>query len=360
VTEEASSALAKAMPRVVQAIRQALGDRPFSVIFDRGGYSGELFSWLATEGIPFITYQRGTPTLPTAAFARHECRFEGRRLRWHIAEDQVTVAQSGPWRRIVVRTKDGHQTPILTSVPAAVGAARIACLMFARWRQENFFRSMTKHHGLDQLVSSAWEALDPSTTIPNPERKRLGKEIAARRTQAVQRRARLGDGLLRATSAASRGEHGGTTAQDDLVRELHSLDAEIAQLQAARRAQPNVIPLRAAKQHRDALRLEHKAIVDRIKITAYNAEEWLLDRLMTHYPHPHDVRDLLRSFAELSGELRTTAAGVTICLDPPDTPLHARALAGLCQDLNAVGTTFPGTDRPVFYQVAMHRSQVAA
>jgi hypothetical protein len=28
-------------------------------------------------------------------------------------------------------------------------------------------------------------------------------------------------------------------------------------------------------------------------ITAYNAEEWLLDRLERHYPNPNDVRDLL-------------------------------------------------------------------
>ena len=46
LTEELSANLAKAMPRIVEAIREVLGDRRFTVIFDRGGYDGKLFTWL--------------------------------------------------------------------------------------------------------------------------------------------------------------------------------------------------------------------------------------------------------------------------------------------------------------------------
>jgi len=108
------------------------------------------------------------------------------------------------------------------------------------------------------------------------------------------------------------------------------------------------------------VRLEHKAIIDRIKITAYNAEEWLLDLLVRHCPNPHDVRALLRFFAELSGEFRTTAEAVVVTLDPPDLPLHRQALRGLCADLNQLGATFPGTQLPVIYEVAVHHSEAAA
>lgn len=142
---------AKAMPRVVKAIRNVLRDRPFTVIFERGGYEGELFTWLRKAKIDFITYPQGDPNLPRARFRRHEARFEGTRVRLQLAEDHVSIAKSGPWRRVVVRTNDGHQTPILTSL-AEVPAARVAVLMFARWRQENFFKYMKEHLGLDQLL----------------------------------------------------------------------------------------------------------------------------------------------------------------------------------------------------------------
>ena len=100
-----------------------------------------------------------------------------------------------------------------------------------------------------------------------------------------------------------------------------------------------------------------QAITDRIKMTAWNAEEWLLELLVRHYPNPHDVRALLRSCAELAGEIRTSSAGVVITLDAPDIPLHRRALRGLCTDLNQLGATYPGTTLPVIYEVAVHHSE---
>src|SRR6266540_1900190 len=119
--------------------------------------------------------------------------------------------------------------------------------MFARWRQENLFKYMGAHHGLDHLVSYGAETADADTRIPNPQRKRLDREIAARRK--------------------------------DL---------------AALKPLPKHVTVAEAGATREVMRLEHKAIVDRIKISAYNAEEWLLDRLIRHYPNPDDVRDLLR------------------------------------------------------------------
>jgi hypothetical protein len=124
VTEEANDSLRKAMPRVIGAIRRVLGKRPFTVIFDRGGYDGKLFNWLREQKIEFITYQYGNPRLAVDRFRRHECRFEGRQMRMRLAEDSVKVGESGPWRRIVILTKDGKQTPILTSLGPELGAIK--------------------------------------------------------------------------------------------------------------------------------------------------------------------------------------------------------------------------------------------
>ncbi|MCA1709716.1 MAG: hypothetical protein LC808_43150, partial [Actinobacteria bacterium] len=86
----------------------------------------------------------------------------------------------------------------------------------------------------------------------------------------------------------------------------------------------------------------------------------LLDRLVVHYGNAHDARDLLRSFAQLSGTVETRPEGVTVRLEPPDTPSHRRALRALVSDLNAGGVTFPGTDVAVTYKVRMHQSERAA
>ncbi len=348
ITEEANARLRNAMPRIVAAIREVLGERRFTIIFDRGGYDGKLYDWMRQEKIDFITYQRGTPDLAVSLFTRRECRFEGRRLRMRLAEDEVKVGQSGPWRRIVILTKDGKQTPILTSLGPELGAARIAALIFARWRQENFFRYMREHLGLDQLLGSAYQEADGTRMVANPERRQLDRQIKSLRQDLAALQARLGQATL-----------AGSAEDAQQAQRARELEGQLAGLVHRRRAVPVKVPVGEVEQQH-VMRLEQKAIFDRIKITAYNAEEWLLDRLAPHYPERHDIRGLLRSFAELSGEISTRGEQVEVILDPPDTPLHRRALRGLCQDLNQLGVVFPGTDLPVTYAVALHHSELAA
>jgi hypothetical protein len=164
------------------------------------------------------------------------------------------------------------------------------------------------------------------------------------------------DGTALVTDAAQDGaEDFGELGTDDQTGVCNRRNAHVAE----RKSLPERVSA-AEAGGRDVTRREAKAIADRIKIAAYNAEEWLLDRLVLHYHNGHDVRDLLRAFAGLSGSIETTPTGVMVGLDPPDTPMHRQALRGLVEDLNAIGATFPGTDVPVTYQVRVHHSQLVA
>lgn len=358
VAEDISPNLAKAMPRIVGAVRQVLGERRFCLVFDRGGFDGKLFSWLVEEGIDFVTYQRRCPELPADAFVRRQVRFEGRVVRLRVAEDQAWVNGSGPWRRIVVEGRRGQQVPILTSLGPRAAPARVACVMFARWRQENFFKYMRARQGLDEIVSYLADPADPDAVVPNPACAALDRRITEARRQLNALRAQLGKAALEPDRGRSL--RGLKIGQRGAVRTMRELQARIDQLSAERKALPARVRVEDAGLDRQVMRGEAKAIVDRIKITAYNAEEWLLDRLMAHYPNAHDARDLLRSFAQLSGTVETRPEGVMVRLDPPDTPAHRRALRALVSDLNAAGTTFPDTAVAVTYKVRMHHSERAA
>ena len=358
VTEEANLSLARAMPKLVEEIRKVLGDRQFTVIFDRGGYEAQLFSWLRAQGIDFITYQRGDPKLAQERFRRQECRFEGKVVRLQIAEDKVEVGASGPFRRITVRTPNGHQTPILTSL-TELPAVKVALLIFARWRQENFFKYMGEHMGLDQLLGYSYQEADGGQLVPNPKRREADQELKAKRGQLAKLRSDLGKAVLGEAADFDPKAKGPGIAQPGLIEQIRQLEAKITALLAQRSTLPSHVPLEQVGQ-RELMRLEHKAIIDRVKMTAYNAEEWLLERLAPHYPNCHDIRLLLRSFAQISGEIRSTAKGVVVTLDPPDIPQQRRALRGLCADLTQLSATFPGTDLPVSYQVAVHHSEKAA
>ena len=54
-------------------------------------------------------------------------------------------------RQVTRLSEDGHQTPILTS-RRDLSAVEVAYRMFARWRQENFFKYLREQYALDALV----------------------------------------------------------------------------------------------------------------------------------------------------------------------------------------------------------------
>jgi hypothetical protein len=363
VTDEVRGNLAKSLPQVISAVRKVVGDRHFTVIFDRGGYDGQLFKWLVEQRLDFITYQRGEVHLDDHLFARREVRWDGQRARFSIAEDTVTVGDSGPWRRIVIRTP-GHQRPILTSLPAAdITAARVGVLMLTRWRQENFFKYARAHLGLDALTTYAAEtAVDHE--VPNPAAKKATSELKRLRTVAQKLRAALGRALVldtdqpastadRPSAKTGRTSHVPPTTRAALMTQLQTLEVQIEETKAHLRSLPARVPLSSLGPLPQTPQLETKLIADTVKVAAYNAQSWLADRLAHHYLNANDRHDLLRSFAHLSGTLiRQPDGGLRVCLQPPDLPLHRRALAGLCADLNLGQPLFPGTDVRVHYEVA--------
>jgi hypothetical protein len=231
----------------------------------------------------------------------------------------------------------------------ASSRALIACYMLARWRQENFFRYMRHRMSLDQLVGYSFEEADGGRLVPNPRRRQLDDLVKELRRHLAGIHAELG-------LAVRLGDH---DSQKALWAEAREFETELEELVARRKTIPKQVTL-ASLGGRQEPRLEQKAIVDRIKLTAYNAEEWLLERLLVHYPHDYDARAVLRSFFELPGEMRANPRGVQIIIDPPDNPLHRRALRGLCDDLNQLAVRYPGTDLTVTYDVEVHHSEAAA
>jgi len=385
VSEEVRGNLAKSLPGVIAAVRRVVGDRRFTVIFDRGGYDGQLFRWLVEQGLDFITYQRGEVHLADQQFVRREVRWEGQRVRFQLAEDTVSVGDSGPWRRIVIRTPDGHQTPILTSLDAAVGAAaRVTALMLARWRQENFFKYARAHLGLDVLTSYAADTA-ADREVPNPAVKAATAELKRLRATAQKLRAAVGRAVVRdfaqpidtadrpaktAEQAADAADQPAETAdqptgkpkrtprvppatQAALIVQLRAIEVQIEQTRARLRSLPARVRLSSLGALPQTPQLETKLIADVVKLAAYNAQSWLADCVARHYLNPNDLHDLLRSFAHLSGTMtRRPDGGLWICLEPPDTPLYRRTLAALCADLNQGRPMLPGTDISVQYAVA--------
>jgi len=141
VTAEANAGMVKRLPGILEQVRALIGERRLTVVFDRGGFSPKLFQNIRDSGFDFLTYRKGRlPPIPRNRFHPRWTRLEGRTTTYRLADQEVRLLKGKLRLRQVTRlAQDGHQTPILTN-RRDLPPAQVAYRMFARWRQENFFK----------------------------------------------------------------------------------------------------------------------------------------------------------------------------------------------------------------------------
>ena len=130
-------------------------------------------------------------------------------------------------------------------------------------------------------------------------------------------------------------------ARADLRRQLHEAEARVRRLFAKRKTIPKRIPA----SDLETLKTEKKLIVDAIKIAAYQAETELLRLLHDHYPRAGDEgRTLLHAAFQSPGRLEVIDGDLHVPLAAQSSPHRTAAQTGLCQQLDATPTPFPGTN----------------
>ena len=141
----------------------------FTLVFDREGYSPDLFARLKAQRIAILTYHKhpGEDWQKTE-FITHQVTLQhGDTVPLQLAE-RGTLLGNGLWLRELRRLDEkGHQTSILsTDYHSDITTA--AAAMFARWHQENFFKYMRQHYGLDRLAEQGTSPLPDTTRLVNP------------------------------------------------------------------------------------------------------------------------------------------------------------------------------------------------
>ncbi|MFH0809056.1 MAG: helix-turn-helix domain-containing protein, partial [Pseudomonadota bacterium] len=187
VTTEANRGLVQMLPKVLDEIRQLLGDRRLTVVFDRGGWSPKLFKRIIASGFDILTYRKKHfRKIPQSRFSLHEATLDGQAVSYRLAEHNILLDKRRLKLRQVTRLKqNGHQTAIVTS-RWDLSAVEVAFRMFNRWRQENFFKYLIEEFALDALVDYGAEPADPERDVPNPVRKKLDAELKKAQAQLLQ------------------------------------------------------------------------------------------------------------------------------------------------------------------------------
>jgi hypothetical protein len=333
-----NDSLARAIPGAVEEIRRAHGTGPFTLIFDRGGYSGDAFRFLEAQGIGFITYLKGRKArrrYPEKLFRPGWFFFEGERHVYRLFEKKTQVAGAGLLRTVLFQGDDGHQIPVLTNLAPASKAAKVVHCLLLRWRQENDFKYLREHYAVDQIIQYGADEETQDRLVLNPRRKAVKEEVRALALQIQTLEAELGRAFNDNDESHRPTARGIKIAHGRLRREIIEKRQALTRLENRLQRTPSQISAEQAGRTRSILREDRRLVINALKIAACNAEKLLVRRFDQAYEQPKDAFSVFRSLLQLPGHVRATAPGnLDVHLQRPDSEKVARALEVLLTDIN--------------------------
>jgi hypothetical protein len=326
-------------------------------IFDREGYSPELFAEMWAQRIAAQTYRKGTlEAWPAEEFQDYEVNLpHGEKQKMKLAERGVWLGNKLWLREIRLLNSNGHQTAVI-STDFKSGLVQIARQMFSRWAQENWFKYMIEHFGLESLVTYELEPVSETTRVVNPAVRALAAQIKSKTTQLTRRRAEYGTGELAGPLAVAAAE-AYQNRQTQLRQTIQGLEQEVQTLKQQRKQLPSHLTLGElppAERFQQFSRAK-KHLVDTIKMVAYRAETALAMSLRTYLARTDDARALLREIFVAAADLcpNETAGTLTVNLHHLSNACSDQLAGQLAEELNATETIFPGTQlRMVFKLVS--------
>ena len=278
----------------------------FTLVHDREAYSPELFEKMNKKRIAVLTYHKFPPEdWRKEEFQLHSVELVGgETVTMQLAERGSQLPNQLWLREIRKLTDSGHQTSILTRNFQA-SMPTLAVSLFARWSQENFFRYMREHYGLDHLIEYGTEPIPDAISVVNPAWRKLDGQIRSQAGRRHRLAAQFG-ALALSEDPTEPQVQGFQQRKGHLQEEIQILDLEIDKLKQLRKQTAHHIPVKSLPEEDrfTRLRTERKHFVDTVKMIAYRAETSMASLLREHMARGgDDARALLRQIFQTEADL---------------------------------------------------------
>jgi hypothetical protein len=356
ITAEANDSLLSMIDsEVIPDIKSLAGDRRVTLIFDREGWSPKLFAQWFEKGVDVITYRKGKyEPWPENCFTETDSRIADQPVSYRLGERSIMIGR-GFWMREVRRLCDnGHQTSIMTT-RQDLSAERIACKMFSRWNQENFFRYMRHEYNLDHLLTYNVEAADAERLTPCPEYKKKRSEISRMKADLEELQKEYGQRAVENKESQRPTMRGFSIANAGLKSKIRHLQEQIEKARIELRQMPPKVPLKSITERHEIVRLEkeRKYLSDIVKMTCYRSETALRNLLSPHFVRAREEgRAFLKSLFQLPADIVPDEQGETLAIKfhAMSNPRFNRALKDVCEIMNAEAFCFPQTSLKMVFE----------
>ncbi len=327
----------------------------FMIVFDREGYSPAFFKELWEHRIAVCTYRK-----------YHSDRWsddEFMQVKVIMKNGEVTdmkLAERGTFlggkiwvREIRKLTESGHQTSII-STDFHTETGKLAVAMFSRWYQENFFKYMMEHYGIDKLIEYETKDIKDTETVVNPDYRALEYRVKKAASYLQRVRAKFStyhvpDSLSGAKKLKEENK------KAELVEDIEIMESELTKLKQQRKDTPKHIQYsQLPESHKfKGLAADKKLLIDTIKMISYRAETCLVRIARDYMSHKDESRNLIRELFKTDIDLVVDKEKkvINVLLHNQSSKSLDKVVKNICEELNKSETKFPGTNLRLCYDL---------
>ena len=214
--------------------------------------------------------------------------------------------------------------------------------MINRWGQENFFKLMKKDYHIDYHPGYDTKEIESAPLIKNPQYDRISKTIKKINTLITKASAELGR-----KTQQSRLKHQSLSRLKEknqgLINKIYSLKAQKKRWMKKRSDTPKKISLKEAYLHQNLkeLDLEKKAILDSVKITAYNLQRCLIQfinrsTMSNNNDSPVNAYDIIKQITNRGAKLKLSYNTLYVTIGYFNDKQIQKIAEKLCEYLNVL------------------------
>ena len=330
----------------------------FGIVFDREGYSPAFFKEMWKKNICCYTYRKFAKKeedWPETEFLKTEVLFpNGEKEEMELAERGVFYQKEKIWiREIRKLTKTGHQTSIVTTDYSNNGAI-IGGTMFSRWSQENFFKYMMEHFGIDRLIEYGIEKIDETIKVVNPTYRDLDYQIRSLNGKLSRQKIEYGEITLE-NEIEEKEVKDYIQKKSELKESIEDMEKSIEKLKAKRKKAGRHIAISELPEDQkfDQLKKGGKQFIDTIKMIAYRAETSVVNIVRKYSYKKDEARSIVRQMFKTDADVLPDEENgqLNVRIHNMSTPRDNRCVELVCKVLNESETNFPGTNLRLFFSL---------
>lgn len=334
---------------VIQKFRAVIEDeqKVLTFVFDRGIYAQKTFQTIIeNETCHVITWEKNYKPITwqtsdiSGSFALERVRNHAADIKTYTFEYIDTTWEKDQRMRLIhVRATNPKERTVKVGVlcdDTKRDAQQIIRLIFQRWIQENDFKYLDTHFGINEITTYATTAYDELQEHTIDKSMKSGEYKALEMT-LKESREKLAKLLLR--------EHEHPRKNKKRTAKIEELTSNIVQTRDQLSTTEKEMSRLEFLIEQNYVRLDarNKHIMDAIKLIARNAFYALLKPFKKLYNNYRDDHVLFRNLTQSAGVLRQTPdiVEVTLLPTPHYPPKTQRIIQRILQDLNATNPQMP-------------------